>query len=625
MIFKLRQAVLWATALSLAVLAVSIFIQPEVSQAWPPAWSLRFLPGLLACSLALYAIGESTLSTRTRAALRLMAYGCLIASIWPAVDNIIEWSMAITNENWPRYSSASPVAKSLAFANLFITVLNNNWQWSLSYLISFLVPLLAVAGLLSSSYRTLMALLGSDPRAKQHGPWTGGWLDRSKVAALGRNQSGLSLGIKDRRILRYKPDLQIFTQGHHMVVAGTRSGKGVSTIIPAIIDHDGPIAAIDIKGELFAVVSEHRSTLGRRQIILNPYKIIRSVGDRYNPLSYIRAEQRERDIKILSDGLITPEASKEHEWISRAARQLVEATLHVLLEVGDTKDQNLKGLAELLLNPGLEETLQAWTEAPSLAGGAPARAAANFLGMGDRQRGTVLSSLAENLEWLNLSPIRELFSGSDFSLEEILDDQIDIYLIIPQDLAKDHGRFFRLMMNLLLGTVLRQDGYRTINKPILTVFDEFTRLGKMEKVLDIATIAAGAGIEALFVIQDRGSLDEVYSEKGAASLIASCATVRAFGLGRLDNLTADWLVGALTNKTLTTESTSHKSGSSEGPQKGKAEHKEKLLTAGQILELGPDQMICFLKNHAPVQLKRIVSHKHPAYKGKLDKNPTLRA
>jgi len=625
MIFALRQTFLWLLTLSLAVLTASIIAQPTVSHTWPPAWPLRFLPAILAVGLALYTFGEIVLSVRLRASLRLLAYAALIAAAWPALDNIATWSQAIYDKQWPYYSASAPVVKAFTFSGRYISVLNNDWQWTISYLVGLLMPLMFAAWHWKAARHELRAIFSIDPRTKHHGPWTGGWLDRSKVAALGRNKSGLPLGIKDRRILRYKPNNRIFAQGHHMVVAGTRSGKGVSAIIPAIIDHDGPIAAVDIKGELFAVTSTYRAQQGRRQIVLNPYKLIRPASNHYNPFSYIRPEQRERDIKVLSDGLIVPESSKEHEWISRNARQLVEAALHILLEVGNNQDQTMKGLANLLLGPGLEDTLQAWIDAPDLAGGAPARAAKNILGMGDKQRGVVLSCLSENLEWLNLSPILNLFSGSDFSLDEILDDSIDLYLVIPQDLAKDHAPCFRLMMNLLLGTALRQDGYRTIAKPILAVFDEFTRLGKMEKVLDIATIAAGAGVEALFVVQDRGSLDEVYSEKGASTLIASCATVRAFGLGRLDNLTADWLAGAMTNKTLTTESTSHKRGSGENPQKSEGEHKERLLTAGQILELGPDQMLCFLKSHAPVQLKRIVSHQHPAYRRKLDRNPTLQS
>lgn len=624
MIFALRQTSLWILTLSLAGLAAAIFTQTEVARAWPPAYSLRYLPALLAASLALYTTGNYVLSLRARATLRLLAWLGLIASTWPAISNIAEWSQEIYHENWPTYSADAPIVKAMSFFFQYISVLQNNWYWTISYVVGLFLPLTLANGNRKAAGRLIKTVFSIDPREKHNGPWTGGWLEGAKVATLGRKKTGLPLGIKDHRLLRYQPDGRIFTQGHHMVVAGTRGGKGVSTIIPAIVDHDGPVAAIDIKGELFAVTSAYRASLGRKQMVLNPYKILRGASNHFNPFSYIRSTHKERDIKVLSDGLITPEATKEYEWISRAARQLVEATLHVLLEVGSKQDQTLKGLADLLLSPGLEGTLKAWADTPSLAGGAPSRAAANFLGMGEKQQGTVFSCLAENLEWLNLSPIQELFEGSDFSIDDILDDKIDLYLVIPQDLAKDHAPFFRLMMNLLLGTILRQDGYRAVKKPILTVFDEFTRLGRMEKVLDVATIAAGAGVEALFVIQDRGSLDEVYTDKGAATLIASCATVRAFGLGRLDTHTADWLASSMTNKTLATESTNFKRGSESGLQTSEGEHKERLLTAGQILELGPDHMLCFLKNHAPVKLKRIISHQHAAYKGKLQKNPTLR-
>src|SRR5216684_3014130 len=57
----------------------------------------------------------------------------------------------------------------------------------------------------------------------------------------------LLLGREGRKLLR------LAGEGHILTVAPTRSGKGVSAVIPNLLDHPGSIIATDPKGENFAV------------------------------------------------------------------------------------------------------------------------------------------------------------------------------------------------------------------------------------------------------------------------------------------------------------------------------------------------------------------------------------
>ena len=58
--------------------------------------------------------------------------------------------------------------------------------------------------------------------------------------------------------------------------------------------------------------------------------------------------------------------------------------------------------------------------------------------------------------------------------------------------------------------------------------------------MEIATIAAGGGVEAVFIVQDMATLESVYGPLDAKTLLGSCATTRIFGLGSGDDLTARW-------------------------------------------------------------------------------------
>src|SRR3954468_9642892 len=124
--------------------------------------------------------------------------------------------------------------------------------------------------------------------------------------------------------------------------------------------------------------------------------------------------------------------------------------------------------------------------------------------------------------------MRPFLAASDFSLDDLLDNAIDLFVVVPLDQVGEQAGYLRLITNLVLAAAIRQDGRRVAHERILFVLDELTRLGYMDKIVDVATIAAGAGIEALFVAQDRGSIEKVYGRDITDTLLASCATVRVF-------------------------------------------------------------------------------------------------
>lgn len=62
--------------------------------------------------------------------------------------------------------------------------------------------------------------------------------------------------------------------GHHVVISGSQGGKGVSCVLPAILDHEGPVAVLDIKGELFAMTQKERKKKDREVIVLNPFNAV---------------------------------------------------------------------------------------------------------------------------------------------------------------------------------------------------------------------------------------------------------------------------------------------------------------------------------------------------------------
>jgi type IV secretion system protein VirD4 len=484
--------------------------------------------------------------------------------------------------------------------------------------IAAVIPLtfvgLEIAGILRAN---------TSDRTSRSGPWQARWMLPSEIQFLKRNRTGLPLGLLGGALLRYEPQPDAgWRGGHHAAIAGTRAGKGVSVVLPAILDHDGPVVVLDVKGENFAVTRRHRKELGRQVAVLNPFGVIEPAQTRFNPLDYVRPDYLVRDIEVVVDGLIRPELGAGAHF-SEMAKQLIAAAIEVVITHEDSDRKNLNTVADILQGGNILETLQAWSENEDIVGRRPAQAAATILNAGTNERGGILTTVKKALEWARSDETRAFLEKSDFRLDDLLDDRLDLFIVVPLDQIEAQAVFLRLMVNLTLGTVVRQDGRRKAAKRILLVLDEFVRLGRMEKLLSIANVAAGAGIEALFITQDLGQIETVYGRQDASSILGSCATIRVFGLGRAEFPTAQWAANTLGDQTMLAQSVSKSVGRVDSISS--SEQSRKLMTPDQILQIPADEMLMLIASRPPLRIRRIISHTHPLYRKRLDRNPTVRA
>ena len=481
----------------------------------------------------------------------------------------------------------------------------------------------------------------------KEGPWAAGFLDRNKEKELLKNEKGLPLGVPfhekgtNGRILRYLPDSNKgWLSGHHVVISGSQGGKGVSCVLPAILDHEGPIAVLDIKGELFAMTQRERQRKGRKVVVLNPFNVVEQNQWQWNPLDYIRPEEFERDSHIIIEGLLEPETPYNQHFYKIAA-DILQVTLEVILHTMPKQDFNLNTLYDFVCGPEFINQLKIWTKHSDFLEGRPAKMAATILSTGEEERGSFFTTIKRNLSWIGyeknkafLQPYNDSSDSNDsnqqnnsntFSFDELLDNKIDLFCVIPLDMIETMSGFLRLFTNIVLGTVIRQSGYKNPKKKILLMLDEFPRLGAMRQLINIVTVAAGAGIEAFMVAQDKSSIESVWG-KETDVIFGSSATVRIFNLGRTDSSTASWASGLMGDKTIVTRTNAAreygnflKGAGSESV----SQMKEKHLTAPQIQELGDTKMLCFIRGQQPLLLERVISHKHPHYKDRLSPNPTL--
>jgi type IV secretion system protein VirD4 len=142
-------------------------------------------------------------------------------------------------------------------------------------------------------------------------------------------EKGLILGQwpgREGRILRHDGPEHVF------VFAPTRSGKGVSLVVPSLLTWPHSVLVHDMKGENWVLSAGWRSReLDRLCLKFDPTCSDGS-GARYNPLLEIRmGDQEVRDAQNVADILVDPNGDRIRDhWDRTAHSLLVGLILHVL-------------------------------------------------------------------------------------------------------------------------------------------------------------------------------------------------------------------------------------------------------------------------------------------------------
>lgn len=138
----------------------------------------------------------------------------------------------------------------------------------------------------------------------------------------------------------------------------------------------------------------------------------------------------------------------------------------------------------------------------------------------------IKTTIKKALDWARSDEMHTFLCASTCSLEKLFEGRADLFMVAPLDQVDAQAVFLRLLTNIILGMAVRLEGAKKLKKNALLVLDEFVRLGRMEKLINIAHVAAGCGIEALFITQDKGQIEGVYGDTVSVSITvnARCRT-----------------------------------------------------------------------------------------------------
>ena len=426
---------------------------------------------------------------------------------------------------------------------------------------------------------------------------------------LGSNSSGLLIGHAgsgwDNKILRYPGE------AHLLTFAPTGSGKGVSAVIPNLLDYDGSVVCIDPKGENAAITARRRREMDQDVHLLDPWGLAGQGTSSFNPLDWLDPDGPNfvDDAMMMADTLVTND--RQDHWQIEATA-LIAGVLMFIAAHEPEKRRNLLRLNHLLSLPPdkFKDLLEAMKKSRI---DAVKRCGARFEGKAPNEASGVLSSAQSHLHFLESDNIRRVLETSDFDLLNLKRKPMSVYLILPADRLSSHARWLRLMISLTLSALARD---RVVpEKSVLFLLDEFAALGQLKMVETAMGLMRGYGVKLWPILQDVSQLQSSYREAWQ-SFIANAGVIQVFGTN--DQFTAQYFSQMAGMATMGTESSSD-SGSSTYGRTGRL-----LYTPDEIRRIDPADQLVFIQGMNPCYIGKAFYYAMTAFKGLHDPNPYRR-
>lgn len=335
---------------------------------------------------------------------------------------------------------------------------------------------------------------------------------------------------------------------HMVTVAGSRSGKGRSVIIPTLLDYEGSVLATDPKGELFNITAERRHTgLGQRVVGLDPFGVsgahVARFRGGFNPMTILHPDSVTlvEDAGLIADAIVVPSGGDSH-WDDSARSWLEALILHVATDDRYDGARTLVTVYELLMRGAVAgqtssyKALAAEMADNEAADGAVQEGAAEFFDKPDDERGSVLSTARRHAKFLSYRSIQSVVSAHDFDLEDLKRERMTLYLCLPAMRLGTCARWFRLFVNLALAAMERERVRPS--PPVLLCLDEFAAMGHMKTVEDAAGQIAGYGVRLWPILQDLTQIKSLYRERWE-TFLGNAGVLQFFG--NSDAFTLEWI------------------------------------------------------------------------------------
>jgi type IV secretion system protein VirD4 len=374
-------------------------------------------------------------------------------------------------------------------------------------------------------------------------------------------------------------------ENHLITIGKPGSGKGTTTIVPALLQFPGSCIVIDPKGQNAAITARARGLLGdnHKVFILNPFNVLsgEDVPDQtnlnkkgehvkncagFNPLDRIdtASDNFVADVRSLAQALIITQGKDTH-WPD-AAREMVSAIImYVCLTCSEDK-RNLGQVRALLSLPieaeeeedDTEESKEdaateeqpsendtekpkedAATEESSEDDGDPKDLPALMLAMSQylsfpplaqkaaqftdatTEIKSIISTARTQLAFLDDPAICKCLAKSDFRFNELKCAKIKITVYLVLPFKQMEAQGRWLRLLITAAIEELTDEPRRGDGRVLFMLDEFAQLGRLMAIERALALVRGYGVQLWPFVQDLPQLKNVYPDRWESFLSSS--------------------------------------------------------------------------------------------------------
>ena len=449
--------------------------------------------------------------------------------------------------------------------------------------------------------------------AETHG--SARWATAKEIQQTGLTQPrGVMLGKVNGQYLRHDgPE-------HMLLVGPTRSGKGISTIIPTLLTwgkvdregHGGSVIVFDPKGgENYDVTAPWRGEHVGPVYAFNPRRT--PTCTRINVLDTIRLRTLDEfgDAQLIAMSLVSPEKMAKETATSKHFREvaghlITAAILHVMYT---SPRKSLAGVWDFLTqqHDSLDECLTSMLTTAHISQGTH-QAIASLTRMiknisGDREISAVWSTATRPLVIYNDPKVAASTDASDLNLNDLQhgENPIALYLIAPStvSLKRDHP-VYRVILDVAMA-VLMNHKVRTQKHRLLTILDEGRAYGYMESVEERISDKAGYGMKDLLIFQD---LDQMWDTYGHQSNIWGNCKVKVFYAPDND-ATAERISKKLLGYQTVEDHVQQPARGRQPAGVSVHQHGRELLTTDELMDLPPQEEVIRITGMKPIKAEKL--------------------
>ena len=426
-------------------------------------------------------------------------------------------------------------------------------------------------------------------------------LAQSEGLLIGRDR-------KSGKLLRYAGP------AHLLTIAPTRTGKGVGTIIPNLIDYPGPVVCIDPKGENARVTARQRGKFGPVHV-LDPFGVTGQPSGAFNPLDRIDPAGLDLadDAMTLADALVydAPGEAGEAHWNEEAKALIAGLILHIVASEPPATRTLATLRDHLTLAP---QAFAALLSAMQAQGGLTTRAANRHLGKSDREAAGVLSAAQRHTHFLDSPRMTAVLGRSDFAFADLKATPATVFLVLPPDRLATYARWLRLMVAQGLTDLARAGAAPP--RPVLFLLDEFAALGRLDPVERAMGLMAGYGVQLWPILQDVHQLRATY-ERRAGTFLSNAGVLQVFGVN--DHDSARLVSDLLGHETVVFETMSRAIDAEETGISFGAQHVGRaLLTPDEVRTMPANLELLFLAGQRPIVATKLAYYADREFAGRFD-------